>query len=146
MIVLVNRKCRQCNTVLCYSSVNKYDAASKPSGNWCLGPSTRALLRGSPRKNCETEYTVYKILQSSAFLAGKLFAMPSIYNAFLHTVTMETAFPCVRSGSFSTMETAYASPSKWTLVLRKPLEPVSSSIITWYRPTGLLRSVFRKER
>jgi len=53
--------------------------AGEPSGNWCLDPTTGALLWGwriSPPENFW--YCISNILQSSVFWAGTWFAMPSI--------------------------------------------------------------------
>ena len=69
--------------------------AGEPSGNWCMCPSTGGVFEGvqgiTPGKfwNC-----IWKILQSSAFLAGKRFAMPSVMR-YCYTLTTGTLFPCV---------------------------------------------------
>ena len=55
--------------------------AGEASGNLCLGPSTRGASAGLREYHLRQFLRlcgVFKILQSSAFLAGKWFAMPSI--------------------------------------------------------------------
>jgi len=56
--------------------VKQGEWAGKPSGNWCLGPSTGdayAWVWGIKPKNA----TVRKSMQSGAFFVRKWFAMPS---------------------------------------------------------------------
>ena len=65
--------------------------AGERSGHWCVCPSTKGTFASpgiaAPRK---FEIVLCKILQYSAFLAGKWFAMPSIMRSW--TLTMGTAF------------------------------------------------------
>jgi len=62
--------------------------ADKPSGNWCLGSSTRDGSAGvgkyHPRKSFET---ICKILKSGAFFGRKM-VRNAVHNALFNSLTM----------------------------------------------------------